>query len=188
MNKYFETSYQRCFLIALSLCIVSCALHQPFRITDKQDLEGLKLLNIKPVFQRSRGTCGLACLATVLDHWGHPVSIKTLQDIVKEENQRSITPEVLKSLSERYGLVAFVYEGTLEDIIEQIDKGRPVITLKNTFPQGKHYEVVCGYNSVKRIIICHNPNKGLYYFSYKKMRKRLTKTNNFILLVCIKKK
>ncbi len=185
-SKPLFSSFIIFLLVCASLLLgISCSLNHQFTIKDASDLEGLRLLRINPVFQHTRGTCGLACLAMVLQYWGKEVTVQQLKDDLGKIRTSGVTPAVLKKLAARHGCFATVYEGHIEDVLEQIAKGRPVIVVKKSFLWGKHYEVICGFNGAREIIVCHNPRKGLYYFSYGRLKKRLTKTHNLMFLVAL---
>ena len=81
---------------------------------------------VTPIRQDHDYTCGPACLAAVATHWGvSPAQFKASAGAAP----RDYTARDLQALAARLGLQAFVYGGSMEDLRENLGKGRPVIAM-----------------------------------------------------------
>jgi predicted double-glycine peptidase len=81
---------------------------------------------VTPIRQDHDYTCGPACLAAVATHWGvSPAQFKASAGAAP----RDFTARDLQGLAARVGLQAFVYVGSMEDLRENLGKGRPVIAM-----------------------------------------------------------
>jgi predicted double-glycine peptidase len=81
---------------------------------------------VTPIRQDRDFTCGPACLAAVATHWGvSPAQFKASATA----SPRDFTARDLQALAARLGLQAFVYGGSMADLRENLDKGRPVIAM-----------------------------------------------------------
>jgi predicted double-glycine peptidase len=81
---------------------------------------------VTPIRQDHDFTCGPACLAAVATHWGvSPAQFKASATA----SPRDFTARDLQALAGRLGLQAFVYGGSMDDLRENLGKGRPVIAM-----------------------------------------------------------
>jgi predicted double-glycine peptidase len=81
---------------------------------------------VTPIRQDHDFTCGPACLAAVATHWGvSPAQFKAGAGAAP----RDFTARDLQGLAARLGLQAFVYAGSMEDLRDNLGKGRPVIAM-----------------------------------------------------------
>jgi tetratricopeptide (TPR) repeat protein len=102
-----------------------------------------------PFFPQDEYQCGPAALATVLAHFGAPV---TAEDLVTQvyipARQGSIQVEMLAA-ARRHGKVAYVLAPRYDDVLREIAAGTPVIVLQNygAAPDDLwHYAVAIGYD------------------------------------------
>jgi predicted double-glycine peptidase len=81
---------------------------------------------VTPIRQDHDYACGPACLAAVATHWGvSPAQFKASAGAAP----RDFTARDLQGLAARLGLQAFVYAGSMEDLRENLVRGRPVIAM-----------------------------------------------------------
>jgi predicted double-glycine peptidase len=81
---------------------------------------------VTPIRQDHDFTCGPTCLAMVATHWGiSPAQFKTRAGAAP----RDFTARDLQGLAGGLGLQAFVYQGSMADLRENLGKGRPVIAM-----------------------------------------------------------
>ena len=67
----------------------------------------------------------------------------------------------LKSFSEKMGFLAFIYQGEINNIKENIKKGRPLIAaIRSQAPSGFHYVVIVGFDEELALIFVNDPYLG----------------------------
>lgn len=119
-------------------------------------VDGVPLLR-----QRGEHDCGPAALAMVLGYWHPevPAARFTSPPTVEQTSARE-----LRNRAYALGLTAFVVEGTLEDIVFELRRKRPVIVgvAKPTVTGGvAHFEVVVGLHVASQRIATLDPGAGL---------------------------
>jgi len=87
---------------------------------------GVYVSGVTPVHQDKSVSCGPACLAAVGTHWG--VTLERFKAMTAGAPQET-TGRDLQTLAEKMGLRAFVYRGSMDDLRENLGKGRPVIAM-----------------------------------------------------------
>ncbi len=100
-------------------------------------------------YPQSQYQCGPAALATVLTESGVKVEPDELvSQVYLPERQGSLQVEMLAT-GRRYGRIALPLSGTLTDLMQELEQGRPVLVMQNlglnSLPQW-HYAVVVGYD------------------------------------------
>ena len=153
------------------------------------------------VAQTDKYSCGRACLASVALYYEVPFT--TVEEVTLSGAQREeawAAAELVRA-AESFGLVAFGYEGSFDDLKDNIQKNRPVITLLDTPPKvanypafewivetsttavsQPHWVVVLGLGHNEEVII-HDPNKGLLTMSRKTFDKQWQKQSRVAVLV-----
>lgn len=115
------------------------------------------------VHQGNDNTCGQAVMTALLQFWGDPI---TYQGVVYENNPRNMptTDKMIANYLRKKGLQAQPYRGaTLENLIAQINKGRPTVVLLDFGGiSQEHYVIVVGYNPEKNTVIMHDSLEGPY--------------------------
>jgi tetratricopeptide (TPR) repeat protein len=92
--------------------------------------------------------CGPAALATVLDSSGVSVAPQSLTDDLYLPARRGTLQVELAAAARRHGRLAVQLDGTLDDLVAQLEHDRPVLVLQNlasTLLPVWHYAVVVGY-------------------------------------------
>jgi ABC-type bacteriocin/lantibiotic exporter with double-glycine peptidase domain len=112
------------------------------------------------VLQEGNHDCGAAALSAV---WGRA---STPADIVKAQpvpGQR-LSASDIERYARHEGLSSYVFFGTMKDVAYELGHGRPVIVgLAKPYSGNKavaHYEVVVGYEPVKRRVLLLDPGRG----------------------------
>ena len=114
--------------------------------------------------QQSDADCGPAALAMVLAHFGVQAS---LADVVAMDppDSEGVRAGALRDTARAKGLQAFVVPGTFVDLIEQLERGRPVLVgLAKPITGGRaiaHYEVVVAIDRKDKRIMSLDPGRGL---------------------------
>ena len=90
-------------------------------------------------------SCGPTCAAMVLRYYG----VEEVGDLMRPSDLRvrleRLLPAGLEEALESRGVGATVGRGSLEDLVERLDQGRPAIVLVRINPVLWHYVVVVGY-------------------------------------------
>lgn len=113
-------------------------------------------LDATPFFAQEDYQCGPAALAMVLNSAGLQVTPEALvPQVYLPERQGSLQAEMLAA-TRRQGLVAYVLQPRLEDVLREIAAGRPVVVLQNLslpiWPRW-HYAVAMGYDRDREEIL-----------------------------------
>lgn len=138
------------------------------------------------VQQRAEKDCGAAALAMVLQYWHIPA---TLDGILAQAPpvDGGIRAGELRDLARSKGLEAFVVQGTMLDLVDQIGKGRPVLVgLAKPMASGRaaaHYEVVVGVNRPKKLILTLDPDRGMRENSAEGFAREWIPTHQVTLIV-----
>jgi ABC-type bacteriocin/lantibiotic exporter with double-glycine peptidase domain len=87
---------------------------------------GVYVSGVTPIREDSVYSCGPACVAAVATHWGvAPERFKA----VETQSPAETTGAELRDLAVRLGLQAFSYEGSMDDLRENLSSGRPLIAM-----------------------------------------------------------
>lgn len=107
-------------------------------------------------FAQDENQCGPAALAMVFQHANLNIEPAQLRDsLYLPEKQGSLQVEMLAT-TRRQGLVAYVLQPQLKDVLAEVSAGNPVVVLQNLaldwYPLW-HYAVVIGYDLKREEII-----------------------------------
>ncbi len=168
-----------------------------------QDADGV-VLTLPPLLQTKNVSCGPTCVASVATYWEKDYEAKFAPggDFFVEED---FTATELGKLAEELGLAHFVYRGSLENVRENLEKGRPIIALierpsyanyswlhlnnvpvttiwNDLRPKKSHWVVIAGMVPGK--VILHDPTAGMVAIPRGKFESLwLAKKNTCLLLV-----
>ncbi len=176
-------------IVSTFFMVTACSKFQPFEVDIREDNEGLYILKFKHIRQKEDFDCGEGALAIVLTYWGCPKDPAAILNAIFEDKPAKLgsTAKDLADYAQSLGFEAFLIRTDLDDIREQIRKGRPLIVCRKMFGGFNHYEVVVGYNDTKRHIIIANPAGGVVTCSFKDFTKMHEETDRFTLLVVPRK-
>lgn len=138
--------------------------------------DSVYVAGLPPMHQDKYYSCGAACLAAVATYWNVPVGRFRAQCPRYSEDT---TGRDLQQLAENLGLDAFVYRGSIADLRDNLEKGRPVIVMipQLVLPEGglvsvslidawnswghkpAHWVVVLGFTRSKGVIV-YDPESG----------------------------
>ena len=116
------------------------------------------------VAQESETDCGAAALAMVLARWGEEVPVAVLERECAAPGVEGIRAGALRDAARRRGLRAFVVPGRVEDLRQEIARGRPVVVglVKSLGPlTSTHFEVVVGLHDGSGRVAALDPARGL---------------------------
>jgi predicted double-glycine peptidase len=119
---------------------------------------GSKILERVPFFKQGNdNTCGQAVMTSLLNYWGDETSY---QAVVDEANPRNLptTDMAMITYLRSKGLKAQAYRrATIDNLISQINKGRPTpVLLDFGGISQEHYVIVVGYNLKKNTLVIHD--------------------------------
>ncbi len=119
--------------------------------------------NFPLVRQVDRDDCGGAALASVLRFWGHAATPESVEAAIGRKDRHLSAGDMAQHARER-GLRAYVFNGTMDDVVYELEQGRPIIVgLGKEFGTKDvlaHYEVVVGYERRKRLVLLLDPGRG----------------------------
>ena len=140
------------------------------------DDESVYVSGLPPIRQNEHYACGAACVAAVAAYWNvAPAEFRAKHPQLPAD----ATGRDLQLLAEGLGLQAFAYRGSMDDLEENLRKGRPMIVmisqpllsngeltaslLLNAWnrwgPKPAHWVVVVGLAKDKAVFI-HDPYSG----------------------------
>lgn len=121
-----------------------------------ESLTQAKELQEVPFYAQEKYQCGPAALATLLQTKNVNVTPGQLvKQIYIPERKGSLQIEIISSMR-RYGLIPYLLRPRLEEVLQEVRAGRPVLVLQDLgffiFPQW-HYAVLVGYDLHQRNLI-----------------------------------
>lgn len=108
----------------------------------KTGSDGRPVVDFAVVRQLSRIDCGAACLASVMDHWGRPVSVKAIERCLSSPGQNGYRLAQMQSYAQSNGFSAFLFTGTLDDLRKHTELGRPCIAVYRVNRRSNHAIVI----------------------------------------------
>lgn len=138
------------------------------------------------VAQKSDADCGPAALAMVLGHFGVSATLDQVTAL-DPPSDGGVRAGALRDVARGKGLEAFVVSGTLNDIVAQLDRGRPVLVgLAKPMAGARaiaHYEVVVGINRPKRLILSFDPSRGPRQNSFEGFAREWVPTHQVTIVI-----
>ncbi|PKL76608.1 MAG: hypothetical protein CVV27_09400 [Candidatus Melainabacteria bacterium HGW-Melainabacteria-1] len=125
---------------------------------------GARIIADVPYFtQGNDNTCGQAVAAMLSNFWGQPADYQQLVDQENPLNLATSAGALLSSLRAK-GLRAQTWrEASLDNLIAEINQGRPTVVLLDFGSvQTAHYVVVVGYNPRRGTLILHDSLESPY--------------------------
>jgi len=168
------------YILLLPLAILfSCAGTQEVTPT-----KASHLIEDVAFYPQQKYQCGPASLAGVLNYWGLDISPEEIAIEIYSKSARGTLDVDMILYTERKGLKARHYKGSLEDIRSNIDSGYPLIVLVDYgfwVYQNNHFMVVVGYN--ENGVVVNSGKDRLKSIPFKGFLKSWGKTKFWTLLV-----
>lgn len=110
--------------------------------------------------------CGAASVAMVMKYWARqehrPLSgaddVASIQRQVDSPRLHGATPFALEHYLQQHGFLTFALQGTWDDLIHQIGKGRPlIVALRPPGQRALHYVVLAGVDSARNTVTMNDP-------------------------------
>ncbi len=144
--------------ILLALALAGCATPPQTQrlLSEPAAFQAPVELKEVPFFPQDDYQCGPAALAMVLNWTGVQIQPDALtSQVYLPERKGSLQAEMVAA-ARRYGRVGYVLRPELEDLLQEVRAGNPVVVLENLafnwYPKW-HYAVVIGYDIGRRDII-----------------------------------
>jgi predicted double-glycine peptidase len=119
--------------------------------------------NFPLVLQKDSNDCGAAALASVLRFWGYSASPESVEAAIGGKNRR-LSAGDMADHARKVGLSAFVFFGTMDDVVHELEQGRPIIVGLGKELKTKrvlsHYEVIVGYEPKQKLVLLLDPGQG----------------------------
>ena len=119
--------------------------------------------NFPLVIQKGRDDCGAAALASVLRYWGYEATPESVEAAIGRKNPR-LSAGAMAEHAKKVGLDAYVFFGTMDDVVHELERGRPTIVGLGKAVSSEqavaHYEVVVGYEPKKKLVLLLDPAQG----------------------------
>jgi predicted double-glycine peptidase len=116
---------------------------------------------VQPLRQKDDHDCGPTALSMVLNYWQPERAREPLTNLPAE---RQASAGELRDAARSRGLSAFVVEGEPEDLVHELEQGRPVIVgvaKPTTEDAVAHYEVLVGMHRASRRVATYDPAAGV---------------------------
>jgi ABC-type bacteriocin/lantibiotic exporter with double-glycine peptidase domain len=157
----------------------------------KRDPEWVVLDGVPMIPQHGDFASGAAALAMVLQYIGESASIDQVLEEVGGYDGQSIRPSALRDMARRRGLEAFLFSGRERHLASELRRGQPIIVgLARANAKGgtSHYEVVAGYNAVKRMVLTVDPSQGWRASASETFQLEWARTKQLALIILPRRK
>jgi ABC-type bacteriocin/lantibiotic exporter with double-glycine peptidase domain len=161
-------------LAAFWLCAVlgvgpiGCAAYQGTAVSADPSLPlretgWLWVSGVPEVLQSGEKDCGPAALSAVLEYWGYATAPHEIQSSLGRASGERVRAAELTTYARAHGFDAFVFKGTMTDVMAELRQGRPVIVgVAKRYDQDvlSHYEVVVGIQHASQLVLTLDPARG----------------------------
>jgi uncharacterized protein YvpB len=97
----------------------------------------------------------------VFKYWGKEASQYAIMAGISHQPGKGLRGEDLKSYCEENGFQAFMYQGGLENIKENLRKGRPlIVAVRSRSAKLYHYIVLVGFDDGSSVVLANDPQGG----------------------------
>lgn len=172
-------------IFAITGFVLAGAVHSSPSIPQKSFIEGV------PYTPQLPNYCGPASLSSLLAHWGVSVSQKDIGQGICDGSELGTSAGDLLLFCRDKGLSAYSFNGTIDELKEDISKGYPVLVLQYFSKSVKlgHYRVAVGYDDSERVIILRDSNKpDLIRLPYSEFEYLWSKEGSWAMIVMTKDK
>jgi len=105
-------------------------------------VDGKPAVDILALRQLGKRDCGVACLVSVMNHWGKNISQQDVKEKLGDTSNEGYSLGQLQHIAEEYGFAAYVFSGNVEDLKRQCELGRPCIVVYKASRRRNHSVVV----------------------------------------------
>lgn len=148
-------------VLLCALLLSGCASPQLTALDQRwpQTLPSAVMLKDVPFFAQDDHLCGPASLAMVAQAAGVQVTPGELTEQVYVPGRQGALQLEMLAATRRQGLVAYPLAPRLQDLLQEVAAGQPVLILQNlSLPISPlwHYAVVIGYDRARREVVLHS--------------------------------
>jgi tetratricopeptide (TPR) repeat protein len=138
-----------------------------------------------PFFPQQQNHCGPAALATLLRHRGINTTPESLaRSTYLPELKGSLQIE-LTATARRHGVLVYPLNGSLNDLLREVDAGNPVLILQNQafhwFPRW-HYAVVVGYDLEQQFVIMRSGRERRWITAFPTLMRTWQRADNWAMI------
>lgn len=130
--------------------VAGCSTHQPvFELAERRPVDLAEV----PFYPQEDYQCGPAALATLLGASEVQVTPEQLVPRIYVPQKRGSFQIELIATTRKYARIPYVIDPNMNHLLDELDKGRPVLVLQNLGFKNKpiwHYAVVNGYDPLRR--------------------------------------
>ena len=161
----------RVFIAVVTLLVGGCSSYMGSATTLSSDAfreepGWIVVRGVQPLRQKDEHDCGPTALNMVLNYWQPERANEPLASLPLD---RQASAGELRDAARERGLSAFVVEGEPDDLVRELERGRPVIVgvAKPTAKDAvAHYEVVVGMHRASRRVATYDPAAGVRQNSF----------------------
>lgn len=187
--------------VAATICIGGCANAQRYRGLDLTTTRPSSLIAVPAAAQNGRNDCGYAALASVALYHRAAASRLVEGEVPQSFRGERLAAADLVKMAAKLELKAFGYQGSVDDLRENVGKGRPVLVLLSQPPRVEprtffdfagdfasagfvipHWVVVCGFTADDRVVV-HDPRNGLITMGLRDFTQLWERTSRVAVLV-----
>jgi len=175
-----------CVLALLSL--VGCGTSQPIMAKSIRDIRSSYLIEEVPFYVQEKNQCGPSSLASVLNFYGADLTPDKIAETIFETKKHGTLTLDMVLYARGKGYPAQWYSGKVKDIIQNIDRSRPLIVLVDLglgHIKRPHFMVIIGYD--QRGIFVNSGTKNKDYILWQSFLKRWKSSDCWTLKIEPKK-
>jgi hypothetical protein len=176
------------WLSALGACAPTAG-QEPRSAVDPSEALGARWVGptrVPLVLESNLAERDLAALSAVFAFWGRPTVGSTADRSLAARNGEPLLAGDLQRFARAAGLNAFAFRGTLEDVVYELQQGRPVLVGVADAKRGRerpHYEVVVGWDPAGRRLRNLDPARGFVERSFSGFESDWQLANQLTLVV-----
>ena len=189
VRALFYPLFAALLALSASACSVYTGSATTLKPNDLTKEEGwVRVDGVPELRQKHELDCGPTALAMVLGYHGSASKETVLAEL--PEDKRSVVTQ-LRDIAKKHGFDSFVMEGKPEDLVYELQHGRPVIvgvakpTIKDAVA---HYEVVIGLHRESQRIATLDPAVGMRQNSFQGFFTEWQSAGRVLLVVIPKNK
>lgn len=119
-----------------------------------------------PFVRQPKEGCGAAAISMVMEYWAHQTGVAPTADsdvgLIQRQlysaKDHGITASQMQNYFQKHGFLAFTLNGGWSDLVQELQKGRPLIAALR--PQGQselHYVVIDGIDPERALVTMNDP-------------------------------
>ncbi len=136
--------------LPLAFCVLVC--------TAPAEVNNTVMLDV-PFAASEKDGCGAASAAMVMNYWLHNQTAdpKAIYRELYSPAARGIYASALERYLKSHGFETYAFSGDWRDLVNHLNKGRPLIVALKTGKQDVHMVVAIGFDPHQNLIYKHDP-------------------------------